>query len=167
MIARCSTPAATASSMISAMNTEQCWPSETPCGAASASRPRWATSSNAGELAALLLDERPGPGAARLVHGAVDDAPLVQPDVLGVLPADLEDGVHPRIVVQRAFGVGRDLVENEDGLAAVARREQRPDDLPAAARHRHRADGNRPAGPPTNARSSACAAPTGSPPVGR
>ena len=26
------TPAATASSMISAMNTEQCWPSETPCG---------------------------------------------------------------------------------------------------------------------------------------
>ena len=30
--------------MISAMNTEQCWPSETPAGAASASCPRWTTS---------------------------------------------------------------------------------------------------------------------------
>ncbi len=40
----CGTPAAMASSMTSAMNTEQCWPSDTPPSAATASWPSWTTS---------------------------------------------------------------------------------------------------------------------------
>ena len=43
MIVRDATPAATASSMISAMNTEQCCPRETPASAASACWPSSAT----------------------------------------------------------------------------------------------------------------------------
>ena len=39
------TPRATAASMTSAMKTEQCWPSATPSGAASASSPSCATDS--------------------------------------------------------------------------------------------------------------------------
>ncbi len=120
-----STPAATASSMTSAMKTEQCWPSETPASASRASSPRCDDVAMPENLRALLLDEGAGAGAAGLVHRRVDHAALRQPDVLRVLTADLEDRVDSRVVVQRALGVGGDLVEHEDALDAVAGGQQR------------------------------------------
>ena len=48
------------------------------------------------ELLGLLLEERPGAGGAGLVHREVDDDAVLDGDVLGVLPADLEDRVHRR-----------------------------------------------------------------------
>ena len=90
---------------------------------------------DAGELAPLLGDERAGAGAARLVHGAVHDPALGEPDVFGVLPADLENGVDPRIEVNRAGGVSRDLVQDIDRVPAVAGGEQGTDNLAAAAGH--------------------------------
>ena len=132
--------------MTSAMKTEQCWPSATPSGAASASAPSWATDSTPSKRVPLLLDEGAGAGGAGLVHGGVDDAPAVEPDVLGVLPADLEDGVDARVDVARAGGVGGDLVD----ARGPPRRRSR---WPAASRRsrapsrwrRSRARGGRPA----------------------
>jgi len=59
--------------------------------------------------------------------------PPARRNVLGVLAADLEDGVHARIGVQCALGVGGDLVHDQDRLAAVAGGHQGADDLPAGA----------------------------------
>ena len=57
-----------------------------------------------------FLEERSGPGRAGLVHGVVDGHAVVQQDVLGVLPADLEDGVDLGLEVGGAHRVGDDLV---------------------------------------------------------
>ncbi len=67
-----------------------------------------------------LLQERAGPGAAGLVHGVVDRDVVAQRDVLGVLPADLEDGVDGRIERRGAGGVGHDLVVDGAGAAEDA-----------------------------------------------
>jgi hypothetical protein len=111
MIESLATPAATASSITSAMKTEQ----------------------DVRELPALLLDERAGAGATGLVHGRVDHAAVGQAGVLGVLSADFEDGVDTRVVVKRALGVGDNLVEDVHAVYAVAGRQQGADDLAAAA----------------------------------
>ncbi len=63
----------------------------------------------------LLLQERAGPGGADLVHGEVHDRSVLQGDVFGVLPADLEDGVHVLIELHRPAGVRADLVLDEVG----------------------------------------------------
>ena len=89
------------------------------------------------ELAPLLGDERAGTRAAGLVHGRVADAPAVQANVLRVLPADLEDGVHLWIEVQRARRVGGDLVQNKDTLAPETGGHERARDLAPGARRAH------------------------------
>jgi hypothetical protein len=88
-----------------------------------------------GEPLPLLFDEGAGPGAAGLVHRRIDDPASLQPDVLGILAADLEDGVDTPIVVDGAGGMGGDLVEHEDGARAQAIGQQRADHLAAAAGH--------------------------------
>ena len=80
-----------------------------------------AAASEAPEPAPLLLDEGAGPGAARLVHGGVHDAPALEPDVLRVLPANLEDGVDARVVGARALGVRGNLVQDVDALRRRSR----------------------------------------------
>ena len=88
---------------------------------------------DARELAALFLDERSRARAAGLVHRAIHHPAVRQPDVFRVLPANLENRVHPRIEMPRALRVRRDFVEHKHRVAAVARRHQRPGDFPAAA----------------------------------
>ncbi len=48
------------------------------------------------EALGLLFEKGPGAGGADLVHLEVDDVAVVEGDELGVLAADLEDGVHRR-----------------------------------------------------------------------
>ena len=89
--------------MISAMNIEQCWPSATPPSAADrlcAELRRRSRSPRSGAPCSSMNE--PVPGAARLVHRGVHDAPAGEPDVLRVLAADLEDRVDARVVVLRA-----------------------------------------------------------------
>ena len=57
-----------------------------------------------------FLEERAGPGRAGLVHRVVDGDPVLQQGVLGVLPADLENGVDVGLEVGGAHSVGDDLV---------------------------------------------------------
>ena len=73
------------------------------------------------QLLGLLLEERARAGGAGLVHGEVDHDAVLQADELGVLSADLEDGVgHP--VDQLAADEGRaGLVSGDlvvDGVGA-------------------------------------------------
>ena len=158
------TPAATASSITSAMKIEQCCPSAALPSASTRERAELRDVLDALEAPPLLLDEGAGPGAAGLVHGRVHDAAAGEPDVLRVLAADLEDGVHPRVVVVRAAGVGGDLVQDEDRVGPVAGGQERADDLAPAA---GRAEGaHRPAARRAleeHRCMSAWAAPTGSP----
>ncbi len=95
-IDRRSLPAATASSMISAMKTEQCWPRETPWSAA---RARAGQAHDVAVIAANLLPcssmNEPVPALQASFMAASTTRPLAKPDVLGVLAADLEDGVDP------------------------------------------------------------------------
>ena len=46
------------------------------------------------ELFRLLLQKRAGAGGAGFVHGEIHHHAFFQADELGVLSADLEDGVH-------------------------------------------------------------------------
>ncbi len=80
-------------------------------------------------LVRRLLQKRAGARRARLVHGVVRGHPVGEMGVLGVLPADLEDGVHLRVEVGRAGGVGDDLVDGLGGPAVQGR------DVPPRARH--------------------------------
>jgi hypothetical protein len=82
----------------------------------------------------LLLEEAARSGRAGLVHLEVHDPAARERDVLRVLPADLEDGVHQRIGFHRCPGMGRDLVLHHVGADEVA------DEIPAAAGRRDPAD---------------------------
>ena len=62
-----------------------------------------------------LFQERAGAGGAGVVHRVIDGHAVPEEDVLGVLAADLEDGVHVRVEVGRARGMGRDLVVHMAG----------------------------------------------------
>ena len=53
------------------------------------------------QLLRLLLQERSGAGGAGFVHGEIHHHAVLDGDELGILPADLEDGVH-RLAAQRA-----------------------------------------------------------------
>ena len=68
----------------------------------------------------LLLQERAGARRAGLVHLEVDDHVAVEADVLGVLPADLEDRVDIVGIRQRAAGLGGDLVPDQVRADVVA-----------------------------------------------
>ncbi len=68
----------------------------------------------------LLLQERAGAGRAGLVHLEVDDHVAVEADVLGVLPADLEDGLDLGREGPRPLRLGGDLVLDQVGADVVA-----------------------------------------------
>ena len=76
--------------------------------------------------AADFLQEGARAGRAGLVHRVVDGHAVVDEDVLGVLPADLEDRVDVLLEVGRADGVGDDLVVDagrlEEHAEQLARR---------------------------------------------
>ena len=76
------------------------------------------------ELLGLLFEERAGAGGAGLVHGEIDDDAVLHGDELGVLAADLEDGVDlPGDAAADEVGaglVGGDLVGDEVGAAELA-----------------------------------------------
>ena len=115
------------------MKTAQCWPRATQPSESMASRAS-AAASRPPEPAALLLDEGAGPGAARLVHRGVHHPAALEADVLRVLPADLEDGVDPRVVAARAPSAWAAIsFSTWTALRAVAGRHERADDLAAAA----------------------------------
>ncbi|OPZ24313.1 MAG: hypothetical protein BWZ01_02899 [Deltaproteobacteria bacterium ADurb.BinA179] len=63
----------------------------------------------------LLFYERARAGRTDIVHVCVYDPALMEADELGVLAADLEDGLHAFVHGLRALGVGRDLVDDEVG----------------------------------------------------
>ena len=91
------------------------------------------------QLLGLLLEEGAGAGGAGLVHGEVDHDAVLQADELGVLAADLEDGVgHPVDQLAADEGgaglVGGDLVV--DGVGA----DQLADQLAAGAGGGHAQD---------------------------
>jgi hypothetical protein len=65
----------------------------------------------------LLLEERPGAGAAHPVHVGLDDMAAPHVDELGVLTADLDDRqAAPAIGVEAhgSGGVGDDLVLHDE-----------------------------------------------------
>ena len=135
-------PAAAASSMASAMNTEQCWPSDTPPSAARASAPSAATPGRPSRRRPCSSMKEPVPALQasfmrRLHHPAADQA-----HVLGVLATDLEDRVHPRVEAQCPLGVGGDLVLDQHATRAAAASEQ------GAQRPRGRCRSRRPPPPP-------------------
>src|SRR5581483_6292461 len=73
------------------------------------------------ELLSLLLEETAGAGGARLVHRKIDNHAFVDGDELGVLSANLEDGIDGLAAergadVDGARLVGSDLVV--DGVGA-------------------------------------------------
>ncbi len=76
------------------------------------------------ELLGLLFEERAGARRAGFVHGEVDDDAVLHGDELGVLAADLEDGVDlARDAAADEVGtglVGGDLVGDEVGAAELA-----------------------------------------------
>ncbi len=94
------------------------------------------------EALRLLLEERPGPGGARVVHREIGDHAVFEADELGVLPADLEDRIDRRVEIAPADEggaglVGRDLVLNRVGADQLA------DQLPAGPGGPHAADRDR------------------------
>jgi len=95
---------------------------------------------DAGEFGALFLDEGTGAGAARLVHGAIRHPAVGQADVLGVLPPDLKNRVHTRVVMERTRGVGHDFIHDENRLPAKTGQQQRAHHLPPAAGNPERDD---------------------------
>ena len=62
------------------------------------------------QLLGLFFQERSGSGGADLVHFEVRNRTVVDADVLGILPADLENGVNFRIVDDGCRSLGRDFV---------------------------------------------------------
>ena len=57
-----------------------------------------------------LLQEGAGAGRTGVIHRIVDGHTVTQIDVLGVLPSDLENGVHLRIEMGCACRLGRNLI---------------------------------------------------------
>ena len=91
------------------------------------------------QLLGLLLQEGAGAGGAGLVHGEVHHDAVLQADELGVLPADLEDGVRDAVDQLAADEGGAGLVGGDlvvDGVGA----DQFPDQFPAGAGGAHAAD---------------------------
>ena len=58
--------------------------------------------------------------SANIVHVDVRDVAVGQADELGVLTADLEDGLHPGVGQACAGGMRRDLVDDEVGTDDLA-----------------------------------------------
>ncbi len=83
----------------------------------------------------LFFQERTGAGAARLVHVAFDDTAALDPDVLGVLAANLDHrqiGPAIHITARRAGGVGDDFVQYDNiVVVGIDRAQQRGDGFPA------------------------------------
>ncbi len=78
------------------------------------------------EACRLFLNKGACSRRADLVHLEIDDLPVTQRDVLGVLPADFEDSVYLRVCVRGAGRLARDLVysgigAHELGHKAAAR----------------------------------------------
>jgi hypothetical protein len=69
-----------------------------------------------------FLEEGAGARAAGLVHGVVDGHLVAERHVLGVLAADLENGVDARVEKTGAHGVGQDLVVDPPGAAVDAQK---------------------------------------------
>ncbi len=72
------------------------------------------------QLFGLLLQVGAGAGGADLVHHEVDDGAVAQADELGVLAADLEDGVHVGVDGRGGGGLGGDFVAHHVGADEVA-----------------------------------------------
>ena len=83
------------------------------------------------ELFRLFFKETARPGGAGLVHGEILDEAALQPHVFGILPPDLENGVHFRADECRSRGMGRDLVDHH------VRPGQIPDEMAPRAGHAH------------------------------
>ena len=90
---------------------------------------------HAERLAGRLFEEGAGPRAAGVVHGVIDRDAVLDLGVLGVLPADLEDGLDPGVEEPGPGGVGDDLVDDPAGSGV------QPRDLPARARDPETDDG--------------------------
>ena len=87
-----------------------------------------------GETSGLLLDKAARSGSANLVHLKVGDLPAGERDELGILSADLEDGVDLRVGMCRAGSLAGDLVHHGVGAHELA------DEAAAGARRGHGAD---------------------------
>ncbi len=68
----------------------------------------------------LLFEEAAGAGGARLVHLEVDDGALLQADIFGVLPADLENGIDARVDLRGGARLRGDLVFHLVGAEEIA-----------------------------------------------
>jgi len=79
----------------------------------------------------LLLKETAGAGGADVVHLEVHHHAVVQADVLGILSADFEDGIHVGHDVSGAASLGGDLVADDVGSDDVA------GEVPTRARRGH------------------------------
>ena len=69
----------------------------------------------AAQLSGLLFDEAAGARGAHRVHGGRGDPAILQGREFGVLAADLDDGVHPRVELAGRAGMGGDFVQYEIG----------------------------------------------------
>ena len=86
------------------------------------------------ELLRLLLEKRPGPRRADLVHHEVHYMAVMEADILRVLAADLEDRINRRINRQRAPRMCCNLVLHDIGTDEVAGQ------IPARPRRTHAAN---------------------------
>ena len=82
-----------------------------------------------------FLEERASASGAGVVHGIANGHAIAQVNVLGVLAADLKDGVHVRGKVRCPGGVGRNLVVHS--LSS----QERADQFPRRARGGHQTHG--------------------------
>ena len=75
---------------------------------------------NAERFKSGFLEERAGACRAGLVHGVIAGHPVGDISILGILPADLENGVHLLVEVDGGCGMGDNLVDHAIGEGVQA-----------------------------------------------